>query len=109
MNMKQLCTVTLMASAICVSEAYAETPVAPAVPNAPEGHTMGGMAGKMTPQQMQEMMKNKGGMTGMQHGGAGGMGMGKMPHGSGDSSGMGNLQQGASPAAPAPQAQPSHK
>ena len=41
---------------------------------------------QMMQQHMQEMMKNKGGMPGMQHGGAGG--------------GMGNMQHGNSPAAP---------
>lgn len=41
----------------------------------------------MMQQHMQEMMKNKGGMPGMQHGGASG--------------GMGNMQHGATPATPA--------
>jgi len=48
---------------------------------------------QMMQQHMQEMMKNKGGMPGMQHGGAGG-GMGNM------GGGMGNMQHGNSPAAP---------
>jgi hypothetical protein len=44
----------------------------------------------MMQQHMQEMMKNKGGMQGMQHGGNAG--------------GMGNMQHGTAPAAPAGQA-----
>ena len=47
---------------------------------------------QMMQQHMQEMMKNKGGMPGMQHGGAGG--------------GMGNMQHGNSPAAPSTPAAP---
>jgi hypothetical protein len=40
---------------------------------------------------MQEMMKNKGGMSGMQHGGSG-------------AGSMGNMQHGEAPASPAGQA-----
>ena len=54
---------------------------------------------QMMQQHMQEMMKNKGGMPGMQHGGAGG-GMGNM------GGGMGNMQHGNSPAAPSTPAAP---
>ena len=66
----------------------------------------------MMQQHMQEMMKNKGGMSGMQHGGGsnGGMGgMSGMQHGNGSSGDMGNMQHGNTPAAaPATQTPAAH-
>jgi hypothetical protein len=50
----------------------------------------------MMQQHMQDMMKNKGGMPGMQQGGPAG-GMGNMQHGGSSAGGMGNMQHGATP------------
>jgi hypothetical protein len=62
MTLKTTGTAALLTAALCLSAAYAEETAKPAAPPA-----MGGNP-QMMQQHMQEMMKQKGGMPGMQHG-----------------------------------------
>lgn len=99
MTLKTIGTAVLLTAAFCLPAAHAEEATKPATPPA-----MGGNP-QMMQQHRQEMMKQQGGMPGMQHGGAaGGMpGMGAMPgmQQGGPAAAMPGMQHGNTPATPA--------
>ena len=95
MTLKITGTAALLTAALCLSAAYAEEATKPAAPPA-----MGGNP-QMMQQHMQEMMKQKGGMPGMQHGGMPGMGAMPGMQPGGPAGAMPGMDHGKTPAAPA--------